>query len=156
MIAQQAADLTVFQRTATYTVPARNAPLDPAEVARVKSNYADFRRRNRKMIGARGADRLQHTPQSVFEATPEERRDAFLARWAEGGMGIQATYHDLRTNLEANAIVADFVREQIRDIVKDPATAELLCPKQPLGGKRMCVDTSYYAPLNLPYIQCVA
>ncbi|ALC14163.1 flavin-containing monooxygenase [Sphingopyxis sp. 113P3] len=155
MIAQQAADLTVFQRTATYTVPARNAPLDPAEVARVKSNYADFRRRNRKMIGARGADRLQHNPKSVFEATPEERRDAFLARWAEGGMGIQATYHDLRTNLEANAIVADFVREQIRDIVKDPATAELLCPKQPLGCKRMCIDTNYYATFNLPNVHLV-
>src|SRR5690606_4508021 len=84
-----------------------------------------------------------------------ERRDAFLARWAEGGMGIQATYHDLRTNLEANAIVADFVREQIRDIVKDPATAELLCPKQPLGCKRMCIDTNYYATFHLPNVHHV-
>lgn len=155
MIAQQAADLTVFQRTATYTVPARNAPLDPGEVRRVKSNYADFRRRNRRMIGARGADRLQHNPKSVFEATPGERREAFLSRWAEGGMGIQATYHDLRTDLEANAIVADFVRDQIRAIVDDPGTAELLCPKQPLGCKRMCIDTNYYATFNLPHVHLV-
>jgi cyclohexanone monooxygenase len=155
MIAQQAADLTVFQRTATYTVPARNAPLDPEEVRRVKSDYANFRRRNRRMIGARGADRLQHNPKSVFEATPEERRDAFLARWAEGGMGIQATYHDLRTDPAANAIVADFVRDQIREIVTDPVKAELLCPKQTLGCKRMCIDTNYYATFNQPHVHIV-
>jgi len=155
MIAQEAADLTVFQRTATYTVPARNVPLSEAEVTRIKSNYADFRRRNRKMIGARGADRLNPAPKSVFEATPEERREAFLARWAEGGMGIQATYSDLRTNLEANAIVADFVREQIRNTVKDPGTAELLCPKQTLGCKRMCIDTNYYETYNLPHVHLV-
>lgn len=155
MIARQAVDLTVFQRTATFTVPARNAPLDPAEVHRVKSDYADFRRRNRKMPGARGADRLNPNPKSVFEATPEERRQAFLARWAEGGMGIQATYSDLRSDLEANAIVADFVREQIRATVKDPGTAELLCPKQPLGCKRMCIDTGYYETFNLPHVHVV-
>lgn len=155
MIARQAAELTVFQRTATYTVPARNAPLDPAEVHRVKSDYADFRRRNRKMVGARGADRLNPDPKSVFEASPEERRDAFLARWAEGGMGIQATYSDLRSDLEANAIVADFVRDQIRATVQDPQTAELLCPKQILGCKRMCIDTGYYETFNLPHVSLV-
>lgn len=155
MIAKQAAELTVFQRTATYTVPARNAPLDQAEVHRVKSDYADFRRRNRKMIGARGADRLNPDAKSVFDASPEERRDAFLARWAEGGMGIQATYSDLRSDLDANAIVADFVRDQIRATVTDPGTAELLCPKQTLGCKRMCIDTDYYATFNLPHVRLI-
>jgi cyclohexanone monooxygenase len=155
MIAQQASKLTVFQRTATYTVPARNAPLDPQEEHRVKSAYADFRRRNRQMVGARGADRLQKDTKSVFEATEEERKAAFLARWAEGGMGIQATYHDLRTDLAANEIVADFVRDQIRETVKDPATADMLCPRQTLGCKRMCIDTNYYETFNRPDVRLV-
>lgn len=154
-IAGQAAEVFVFQRTATYSVPARNEPLDPAEERRVKSDYADFRRRNRQMPGARGADRLQKNPKSVFEASEEERKQAFLARWAEGGMGIQATYNDLRTDLEANEIVADFVRDQIRQTVKDPATAEMLCPQQTLGCKRMCIDTDYYETFNLPHVHLV-
>jgi cyclohexanone monooxygenase len=136
-------------------VPAHNEPLDPVEEKRVKSNYADFRRRNRKMQGARGADRLDPNPKSVFEATEEERKAAFLKRWTEGGMGIQATYNDLRTDLAANEIVAEFVRDQIRATVKDPAVAELLCPRQTLGCKRMCIDTGYYETFNRPNVGLV-
>ena len=40
IIAEQAAELTVFQRTATFTVPAWNAPLDPVEVKEIKAEYA--------------------------------------------------------------------------------------------------------------------
>jgi len=155
MIAKEAAELTVFQRTATYTVPARNEPLDPVEEQRVKSDYADFRRRNRQMVGARGADRLDKNPKSVFEATEEEREAAFLERWAIGGMGLQATYYDLRTDLKANAIVADFVRGQIRKTVKDPVKADLLSPRQTLGCKRMCIDTNYYETFNQPNVHIV-
>ena len=39
IIAQQASHLTVFQRTANYTVPAHNKPLDPDYVREVKANY---------------------------------------------------------------------------------------------------------------------
>lgn len=155
VVAQEAALLTVFQRTATYTVPARNEPLAPEEIHRVKSDYAGFRARNRKMPGARGADRLKQDPKSIFEATEEERREAFLARWAEGGMGLQSTYRDLRTDMAANEIVADFVRDQIRNIVQDPETADKLCPRQPLGCKRMCIDTGYYDTFNRENVQLV-
>ena len=40
IIAEQAAELTVFQRTATFTVPAWNQPLDPVEVKEIKAEYA--------------------------------------------------------------------------------------------------------------------
>jgi cyclohexanone monooxygenase len=155
MVAQQAEHLCVFQRTATYTVPARNVPLDPGEVRRIKADYAGFRKRNRKMVGARGSHRLPSNPKSVFEASEEEREAAFMARWLEGGMGIQATFYDLRTDMAANAFVADFVRRRIRETVTDPATANLLCPSQTLGCKRMCIDTGYYETFNRPNVSLI-
>ena len=45
IMARQAKHLTVFQRTANYTVPAHNKPLDPAYVAKVKAHYPEMRKR---------------------------------------------------------------------------------------------------------------
>jgi cyclohexanone monooxygenase len=49
----------------------------------------------------------------------------------------------------ANATAVDFVHRKIKEIVRDPAVADLLCPREhPLGTKRLCVDTDYYATFN--------
>src|ERR1044072_8785554 len=44
MLARQAADLTVFQRTPNFVVPAHNHPIDPEHQRSVKADYAAFRR----------------------------------------------------------------------------------------------------------------
>ena len=41
---------------------------------------------------------------------------------------------------KANARVADFVHRKIREVVKDPETAETLCPRSAAEDKRLCVD----------------
>src|SRR6201985_1871539 len=45
IMAQQAKHLTVFQRTANYTIPAHNRPLDPDYVREVKAGYREMRKR---------------------------------------------------------------------------------------------------------------
>ncbi|MGN6117850.1 MAG: flavin-containing monooxygenase, partial [Nitrobacter sp.] len=51
---------------------------------------------------------------------------------------------------------ADFVRGKIAEIVKDPETARLLQPSDhPIGSKRICVDTDYYATFNRPNVTLV-
>jgi len=147
-IAERAASLTVFQRTPTYTVPARNRPLDGDEVRRVKADYAGFRKRNRRMAGAAGADHFVPEPVSVFEATPEAREAAFLKRWNAGGLAITATFDNLRTDLDANAYLTDFMRRQIGKTVNDQDTARKLTPRHIAGCKRMVLDTGYYETFN--------
>src|SRR6202171_5084246 len=67
-----------------------------------------------------------------------------------------AAYNDLALNQASNDTAADFVRARIREIVKDPAVAELLCPKDyPIGAKRICVDTDYFAAFNRPNVTLV-
>ncbi|MDM0024369.1 flavin-containing monooxygenase [Variovorax saccharolyticus] len=153
-VAQQAASVTVFQRTAAYVVPAHNGPLDPAHEARVKADYPGFRARNRQMRTGFGCE-LPPDPASALAASPEARAAAFEARWRVGGFGLLGAYGDLMTDLQANALAAEFVRGKIRETVHDPATAALLCPHQPIGCKRLCVADGYYETFNRSNVQLV-
>ena len=144
-IAAQAMHLTVFQRTANYSIPARNAPLNPDKVKHIKARYVAFRAEAKRTPPGIHA---VFNPGSVLEATPDEQFAAFNQRWRQGGLTFMGAFGDLMLSPEANAIAANFVRDRIREIVKDPAVAERLCPKNIIGGKRLCVDTGYYATFN--------
>jgi cyclohexanone monooxygenase len=149
IIARQAAHLFVFQRTPNFSVPARNAPLDPAYERRVKASYAAFRRKARESRSGFVVPVNANTETPALEVTPEERQREYEARWARGGFGLMASFADLYANREANETAADFVRARIREIVHDPAVAELLSPRDyPVGTKRLCIDTDYYATYN--------
>ena len=154
VVAEQAAELYVFQRTAAYSLPAGNHPLDPAEQAAIRADYAGFRARNNRMPSA-GNSRFPANPASIFDATPDEREAAFEFRWARGGPGLLGTYGDIMVNKDANDIAAEYVREKIRQIVKDPELAARLSPEQVLGCKRICLDTNYYATFNRPNVHLV-
>lgn len=154
ILAREAGELTVFQRTAAYSVPARNAPLDPAYEARVKADYAGFRARNRAMRNAFGAD-LPPGRNAALATSEAEREAEFERRWAIGGFALLGAFTDLMTDARANAFAADFVRRKIRATVTDPATAEALCPTHTIGCKRLCVDTGYYETFNRPNVRLV-
>lgn len=145
-IAEQAAQLFVFQRTPSFSVPAQNAPLDPAYEARMKASYPEYRRKARE---TRAGVILEVNPKSALEVSPEEREREYSARWEQGGTGFLATFSDVMRSREANETAAEFVRSRIRATVRDPAVAEALSPRDyPLGTKRICVDTGYYATFN--------
>ena len=151
-IAKQAAHLTVFQRTASYTIPARNAPLDPAAQAAVKADYQGLRQRVSLMpIGAE----FYHRDVSALAEAPAAREAEMEARWRKGGTSFGAAFNDLMLSKEANQVAADFVRAKIRSLVADAATAERLMPKQLFGCKRICLDTDYYATFNRPNVSLV-
>jgi len=145
MIAKQAEHLYVFQRTPAYSVPAHNHLLDPKIQARIKANYKAFRDRARK---GRAAILFTVGVKSVFEVTDEEREREFQTRWANGGIQFLAAYADLFDTVEANDVAAEFIRRKIRETVKDPNVAALLCPNTIAGCKRLCVDTDYFATYN--------
>jgi cyclohexanone monooxygenase len=152
MIAQQARQVTVFQRTANYTVPAHNRPLDPAYVSEVKANYEAMRRRAKAMPA--GID-FAFNPASAVETDEAERRRLFEERWAYGGLGFMGSFSDLLLNAESNKTAADFVRAKIREVVKDPELADKLAPNNVIGCKRLCVDTGYWETFNLPHVTLV-
>ena len=146
-IAEQAAHLFVFQRTPNFSVPAHNGPIDPEYERQMVERYTEQRRLARESRA--GILAVKPNERSALEATPEERLAEFEARWKLGGFAIGAAFADQAINPEANELVAEFVRGKIRAVVKDPAVAELLCPRDyPFGTKRLCVDTDYFETFN--------
>ncbi len=156
IIAKQAAHLTVFQRTANFSVPAQNEALAPEALAKAKRHYGE--RRARAMETTTGIF-LSGCDKSAMEVTEEEREKEFEYRWrgAGGGFRMVRAFNDLLLHKASNDTVADFVRAKIRSIVNDPATAELLCPtpELPFGTKRLCVDSNYYETFNRPNVTLI-
>ena len=137
----------MFQRTATYAVPAWNRPLDPDEVAKVKANYAEFRAANRQMPSAFGAW-LDHPEHATMEVTPEEREARFEERWAARRAAVPRRLHRPPPRHRRQRAGRRVRPRPHPRIVEDPDVAERLCPTQVIGCKRLCVDTGYYETFN--------
>jgi cyclohexanone monooxygenase len=155
IIAQQARHLTVFQRTANFSLPARNMPMPEEKERKHKAEYPARRAAAMETPFAIGG--YPRPTQKTLEATPEERARIYEAKWQEGGsISYLYSYTDLLVSKEANDTASEFVRNKIRGMVKDPKTAELLAPKDhPIGTKRLCLDTNYYETYNRPNVSLV-
>ncbi|MGB7182204.1 MAG: NAD(P)/FAD-dependent oxidoreductase [Burkholderiaceae bacterium] len=154
VIAESAGHLTVFQRTANYSVPARNRPMDPAYESQVKSDYLAFRERNNRMPNGFGSNNPRGD-QSALEVSETERLVAYEDRWQRGGLFFMGAFTDLIFDQQANDTAAEFVRQKIAATVDDPVTAALLQPKQTIGCKRICIDTNYFETYNRPNVSLV-
>ncbi len=146
VIARQAGHVTVFQRTPNFSIPSRNGPMTDTYAESWKSDYPTHREKARRMRTG-----ILNNPNDVsaLALSDAERERIFEARWAAGGTNFMAAFNDLIFDAQANDTAANFVRDKIRAMVRDPATAELLAPKNhPIGTKRICVDTDYYTTYN--------
>jgi cyclohexanone monooxygenase len=155
VIARQARHLTVFQRTPNFSVPARNDVLDPEFVAEFKRHYPSHRELARlgKIAGFGG---LRPVPEEQLpaaetagELTAAELEAILGDYWQEGGARFIGAIGDTLISEQTNERVAEFVRANIRRIVRDPDTAAALAPtSHPIGTKRICVDSDYYETFN--------
>ena len=146
VIAETAAHLTVFQRTANYSVPARNAPLTEEFKRYVKENAAQIRK---VMHATVNGHPWPISDRCALQTPPEERQAIYEAAWEEGGLRFRATFRDLLTEKAANDTAAEFIRSKIQQIVKDPATAAKLSDfDHPYAAKRPPIDTDYFETFN--------
>ena len=161
IVAEQAGHLTVFLRTPGVYTEAFNKPLTDDDYrrwgqARDKIR-ADIRSERRNGAGDVFIDEglLSSRYRNAFSYTPEERRDLMERYWENGGAVASMTFADSITNPDANTEQREFLNGKIRQIVKDPAKAELLCPAYPVGTKRPCVGTHYLETFNRPNVDLV-
>ena len=154
IIARQAADLTVFQRTPNYSRPARNGPVTAAKKTAFEADPVAYRQSARLSLAGVPAERSMTR---TFQVSEQERRAKFEEAYNSGDLlALGSAFADIGSNPEANELVCEFLREKIRSIVDDRETAELLCPKDHLyGTKRPCIDTDYYQTFNLPNVHLV-
>ncbi len=145
-LAGVAGELWAFQRTPNYSMPAQNAPLDPAWQREVKRTFAERRRRcERSEAGVP----FPAPEQRACDVSETERRRLYEAGWARGGINaLSYAFSDFHSDEAANATGQEFTREKIRAIVRDPHVAAALSPAHHIGTKRTCVDTGYYEVYN--------
>jgi cyclohexanone monooxygenase len=154
VIAEQAQHLTVFQRTPNYSIPARNAPLTEEERQAFRAKYPDVRRFAREE--SRNGIYTEVPDRGALDDGDNERRVKYEARWQRGGLTFMSVYNNLALDKAANDTAAAFVREKIAEIVSDPETARLLQPDSyPIGTKRICIDSDYFAAFSRPNVTLV-
>jgi cation diffusion facilitator CzcD-associated flavoprotein CzcO len=145
--------LTVFQRTAQYSVPAGNGPLSEKELEDIRADYEAVWEQVRNSGVAFGFAESQTTFASVSE---EDRKKIFDKAWARGG-GFRfmfETFGDIATDEAANKAAQDYIRGKIDEIVKDPETARKLKPND-LYAKRPLCDSGYYETFNRDNVELV-
>ncbi len=150
LIAKDAAQVYVFQRTPNFSLPALNSPLSDEEVAEFRKNFPIYRQM--LLDGNPGVP----LPPPDWEPNEDELRGLAGALWNGGGLLSLTVFPNLTRNEKVNAVAAEFVRAKIAEIVKDPKVADILTPRDyPLGTKRACVDTDYYATFNRDNVELV-
>jgi len=153
VIAREAAHVTVFQRTPNFSVPAWNAPMDPELERAAKS---DIPARRHALRWTDSGYLIEHNFDSVQGRSKDEVETELERRWNQGGFNLLHTYDKALSDPATNAVMADFIHRKIRAVVKNPAVAEKLCPKNhPFGTKRPCVDIGYYETFNRENVDLV-
>ena len=150
LIAADAAQVYVFQRTPNFSLPARNRKLTERELAEFRANFPAYR----EMLKQGGLGVAMAIPETM--PSEEELRVLADALWSGDGLLSLIVFPNLTRDEKVNQIAADYVRGKIAEIVKDPKVADKLTPKDyPLGTKRACVDTDYYATFNRDNVELI-
>jgi cation diffusion facilitator CzcD-associated flavoprotein CzcO len=152
--AKLAKEVTLFQRTPNYVMPSQNRELTTDEQSHFRDNHIQISDHVRQHPYSHA---YEPVGDSAKAAPIEERERVFEEAWNDGGFALlMSTYADLGMDLESNALVSDFIRNKIRNTVKDPAIADVLSPKDyPFAAKRPPAGTGYYETFNLPHVKLI-
>ncbi|MWB97544.1 flavin-containing monooxygenase [Agromyces seonyuensis] len=157
VISEIAAQVDLYQRTATWTTPLNNAPLTDEKRRWLSDN---FERIAAQLTSPANPTGFMHPPAGKFstEDSAEERQAFYEEIWKAPGFGkLTSNYYDMTTNREANLEFCEFLANKVRSIVADPATAERLIPTDHLfGAKRPPFIHDYYESFNKPNVSLVS
>jgi len=152
-LAAEAARLTLFQRTANYSSPANNQPLTDERKRWIRENLAEIRR---VMHATTNGHPFAVQDRSVHDVSDAELKTILDAAWDFGGLQFRAGFRDVLLDETANAKLANYIKARIRQIVRDPRTAEALADiDHPYAAKRPPIDTGYFEIFNRDNVELI-
>lgn len=146
--------LTVFQRTANWSAPLRNEPINLEQMQKHWENYDELF----KFCNETPACFMhQADPRKSLEVSSEERHALWEGIYAKPGFAKWlGTFSDTYTNREANKLYSDFIADKIRARVNDPKVAESLIPRSHgFGTRRVPLESGYFEVYNQPNVHLV-
>jgi len=153
VIAEEAKYLTVFQRTANYSIPARNKPLTSEFKKHVKENSNIYKKLVKRTPNAHP---FEISDRKVADVDQDELNEIYEKAWEIGGLQFRAVFNDLVTNIDANKTASDFIKKKIRETVSNKKFASILSDiDHPYAGKRPPIDSNYFETFNRDNINLV-
>ncbi len=155
VVAETAAQVTVFQRTANFIMPAVQKAMTPEWDREIKDNYDEIIRKCRNHSFGMAFD--SPVGRNLADTPPEEVERILEEHWPRGSFRfVFETFDDLVVNAESNRVVADFLVRKMKEKVKDPEVAEMLTPKgYPFFAKRPPLDHGYFEAFNRDNVKLV-
>jgi acetone monooxygenase (methyl acetate-forming) len=153
-IASQAGYLKVFQRTPQYAIPMSNPKLTDADRASYKKRFNELRHRVMRTFAGFDFDFMYGR---WADLSPEERRADLKEMWEEGSLNFWVgLFPELFFDAQVNEEITAFVRDKIRQRIKDPALAQEADPHHlRLGTKRVPLETNYFDAFNRDNVELV-
>jgi cation diffusion facilitator CzcD-associated flavoprotein CzcO len=150
VVAAEALQLCVFQRSPAYTLPWRVHRFEAGELDEMKARYGEIRAAQRQHpIGAARLSAfsvlLEMLARPALKTTTREEQ--LRAIECNGVLGA-LNWSDIFFDIEANRMAARLYGEAVARIVKDPDTAASLVPVHPFACKRPIIDQGYYETFN--------
>ena len=146
IIASECKHLTVFQRTANYSIPARNAPWDKSYAKWVKTHFKELKS---LVQSTPGGHPFRISNNLTMEVSENERQSMFDDAWVKGGLRFRGVFSDLLTSSKANQQASEFIKSKIKKKISNPETAKILTEiDHPYAAKRPPIDTNYFETFN--------
>ena len=153
-LSKTASDLTVFQRTPQYVVPAGQREISDSDLSEYLNNFEVKWASWRKTRLACGFD---ENVKSASEYSHEEQEVILERAWCKGG-GFEfmfGTFNDVVFNVETNEILCNFIAGKISDIVSNEETARKLTPSTLYATRPVSVD-GFYEVFNKDNVHLVS
>ena len=153
VIAEEAKQLFVLQRTPNFSVPARNHKLEESFHSEFISKIEMWRE---KMFDSRHGHPWKAPPRKLCETDERERSEILENNWKKGGLSFRESFDDIILDENSNEIISEFIRKKIYEIVEDAETAKSLSPvDHPFGTKRPPIDTNYFETFNRNNVELI-
>ena len=146
--------LTVFQRTANYTIPMRNPKYDDKKRTELRKKYPDIKKQRNETFAGFSFD-FQEVPFKDLE--PPARKKMMEKYWADGSLSFWiGQFPEIFFEEEANREVSNFVKQKIRARINDPELANKLIPNDHgFGTRRVPLENQYYEIFNQQNVMLV-
>lgn len=155
-VADQVAELKVFQRTPQYAVAMRNDQYDDAARAELRAHYPEYREQVRNTFAGFAFD-FAFPPGEYYRMSREERREALETLWQDGSLAFWiGSFPELVIDEAVSEEVSEFVRGKIRARIQDPEVAEKLIPySYGFGTYRVPLEKGYYDVFNRDNVELI-
>ncbi|MGY3486388.1 acetone monooxygenase [Bradyrhizobium sp. USDA 4011] len=153
-IAGEVGHLKVFIRTPQYIIPMKNPKWDAADAEAYKSKFKFLTERLPKTFTGFEFD-FEHV---WADLTPQQRRQVIEDCWNDGSLKLWvSSFAELFFDEAINAEITEFVREKMRERIKDPKLCEQLIPSDyGFGTHRVPLESNFLEAFHRPNVEIVS